>query len=98
MISVSTVRPGDMVFWQCDVVHAVEKEHTGKGDSSVMYIPAVPSCPQNEEYVQRQAVLFEKGCPPPDFPQGRTERDYNLSATERDLVNPLGRAAMGLVA
>jgi ectoine hydroxylase-related dioxygenase (phytanoyl-CoA dioxygenase family) len=30
MISVPTVHPGDMVFWQCDVVHAVEKEHTRK--------------------------------------------------------------------
>lgn len=26
----------------CDVVHAVELQHKGKGDSSVMYIPAVP--------------------------------------------------------
>jgi peptidase E len=96
MISVPTVQPGDMVFWQCDVVHAVEKEHTGKGDSSVMYIPAVPSCSQNKEYIAKQAELFKKGCPPPDFPQGRTELDYKLVATEKDLVNPLGRAAMGI--
>jgi hypothetical protein len=94
MISVPTVHPGDMVFWQCDVVHAVEKEHTRKR----RFVRHVHSCPQNTEYVQRQAALFGKGCPPPDFPQGRTEREYNLSATERDLVNPLGRAAMGLVA
>lgn len=26
----------------CDLVHAVESEHMGKGDSSVFYIPAVP--------------------------------------------------------
>lgn len=25
-----------------DVVHAVESEHNGKADSSVLYIPAVP--------------------------------------------------------
>ena len=34
MISVPTVRPGDMVFWHCDVVHSVEREHTGRNDSS----------------------------------------------------------------
>ena len=26
----------------CDLIHAVEAEHTGTGDSSVLYIPAAP--------------------------------------------------------
>lgn len=26
----------------CDLIHAVEPEHTGAGDSSVLYIPAAP--------------------------------------------------------
>ena len=26
----------------CDLVHAVEAEHNGPGDSSVLYIPAAP--------------------------------------------------------
>ena len=26
----------------CDLIHAVETEHTGAGDSSVLYIPAAP--------------------------------------------------------
>ena len=34
MVSVPKVKPGDTVFWHCDVVHAVEKEHTGSGDSA----------------------------------------------------------------
>lgn len=34
MTSVPKVHPGDMVFWHCDVVHSVELEHTGKGDSA----------------------------------------------------------------
>ena len=96
MISVPKVYPGDMVFWQADVVHAVEKEHNGKADSSVMYIPAAPVCPQNTDYIQRQAELFNKGCPPPDFPQGRTELDYKLHATAEDIKLPLARRAMGL--
>ena len=34
MVSVPKVFPGDMVFWHCDVVHSVEREHTGRNDSS----------------------------------------------------------------
>ncbi|KAJ3528321.1 hypothetical protein NM688_g8015 [Phlebia brevispora] len=33
MISVPKVNAGDMVFWHCDLIHAVELEHTGKEDS-----------------------------------------------------------------
>lgn len=33
MTSLPIVHPGDMVFWHCDVVHSVEREHTGKEDS-----------------------------------------------------------------
>lgn len=63
-----------------------------------MYIPAAPVCPQNTEYVARQAKLFEKGCPPPDFPQGRTELDYKLHAELGDIKSDLARRAMGLAA
>ena len=96
MISVPTVQPGDMVFWHCDVVHAVEKEHNGKGDSSVMYIPAMPSCAQNVDYVARQRHNFELGQPPPDFPQGRTELDYKLIGRPEDITGNAARASMGL--
>lgn len=34
MTSVPKVFPGDTVFWHCDVVHSVEREHTGNEDSS----------------------------------------------------------------
>ena len=34
MTSVPKVNPGDMVFWHCDVVHSVEREHTGSEDSA----------------------------------------------------------------
>lgn len=95
MLSVPTVYPGDTVFWQADVCHAVEKEHNGTNDASVMYIPAVPTCRQNVQYVRAQADNFARGCPPPDFPQGRTEHDYKLYATQKD-IHPAGLAAMGL--
>lgn len=28
------VYPGDAIFWHCDVIHAVEEEHNGPGDSA----------------------------------------------------------------
>ena len=34
MVSVPKVNPGDTVYWHCDVIHAVEREHTGSGDSA----------------------------------------------------------------
>jgi hypothetical protein len=34
MTSVPNVRPGDMVFWHCDLIHAVEEMHEGPGDSA----------------------------------------------------------------
>lgn len=37
MTSVPRVYPGDTVFWHCDVVHSVETEHTGTGDSAGAY-------------------------------------------------------------
>ena len=37
MVSAPKVNPGDAVFWHCDVIHAVEEEHTGSGDSTGKY-------------------------------------------------------------
>ena len=43
MVSVPKVKPGDTVFWHCDVVHAAEKEHTGSEDSAgKYYYPLTP--------------------------------------------------------
>ena len=38
MVSVPKVNPGDTVYWHCDVIHAVEREHTGSGDSAGNFI------------------------------------------------------------
>ncbi|KDQ59257.1 hypothetical protein JAAARDRAFT_128012 [Jaapia argillacea MUCL 33604] len=96
MTSVPKVKPGDMVFWHCDVVHSVEQEHTGKGDSAVMYIPAVPYTPQNAAYVQKQKDTFLASVPPPDFPKHEGEATYAGGGRETDVVSAVGRVAMGL--
>ena len=65
----------------CDVVHAVEAHHGGKGDSSVLYIPAVPLTVHkcvflktsfclmlmvySANYIRDQRVNFLAGLPPP---------------------------------
>ncbi|KZT20478.1 DUF1479-domain-containing protein [Neolentinus lepideus HHB14362 ss-1] len=96
MISVPKVYPGDMVFWHCDVIHSVEQEHTGTGDSAVMYIPAVPCTPQNSEYLERQKEAFLQGIPPPDYPCEKGEAGFKGHGRVEDIVNPLGKRAMGL--
>ncbi|KZT73700.1 DUF1479-domain-containing protein [Daedalea quercina L-15889] len=96
MVSVPKVYPGDMVFWHCDVVHAVEREHTGKNDSAVMYIPAMPLTSMNADYLCRQKESFIQGLPPPDFPPGKGETEYVGRGRPEDIKSPIGKRAMGL--
>lgn len=97
MVSVPRVEPGDYVAWHCDSLHSVDREHRGKGDSSVMYIPATPLCNMNVEYLvkQRQAALTYS--PPWDFPGagGPGEKDFQ-GAVDWSSLNFEGLQAMGL--
>ncbi|EMD32980.1 hypothetical protein CERSUDRAFT_57601 [Gelatoporia subvermispora B] len=65
VLSIPHVQPGDQVYWHCDLIHAVEAEHNGSGDSSVLYIPAVPLTQDNAAYLRDQLQNFEAGVPPP---------------------------------
>ena len=51
MVSVPRVEPGDVVFWHCDAIHAVDPHHAGAGDSAVLYVPAGAACASNDRYV-----------------------------------------------
>ncbi|KAF8627751.1 hypothetical protein AX17_006118 [Amanita inopinata Kibby_2008] len=73
MVPIPRVNPGDQVFWHCDVIHAVESQHRGISDSSVLYIPAVPLTLDNASYLRDQRFVFESGLPAPDFPGGKGE-------------------------
>lgn len=68
MVPIPKVQPGDMVYWHCDTIHAVDSEHQGQWDSSVFYIPALPLCDINMKYAWIQRESFLKGLVPPDFP------------------------------
>lgn len=81
----------------CDAIHSVDKEHHGKGDSSVIYIPVCPMTSSNVQYLVRQREAALKYSPPPDFPdaggvgeQGFTgQLDWNSVPTD-------GLQAMGM--
>ncbi|KAG9225114.1 hypothetical protein CCMSSC00406_0007475 [Pleurotus cornucopiae] len=96
LTSAPAVKPGDAVFWHCDVIHAVEVEHEGTQDSAVMYIPAVPTTPRNAAYVKAQYERFLEGIRPSDFPQGPSERGFIGIGTPEDIVGSSGRRAMAI--
>lgn len=96
MVSIPEVRPGDMVLWHCDAVHSVENRHAGKGDSSVLYIPAIPTTKVNWEYVQEQKKCFAEGRPPPDFPGGAGESGFQGRGTPEMVQGSVARRSLGL--
>lgn len=57
-------------------IHAVDKLHSGKQDSSVLYIPVCPLTETNLEYLARQRQAFLTGQPGPDFPGGKGESEH----------------------
>lgn len=95
MVPIPTVHPGDMVFWHCDSIHAVDTVHRGQSDSSVFYVPAAPLCEVNVNYLAQQRNAFEHGIPPPDFPGGEGESRHIGRATIKDVRRLGGGRAMG---
>ena len=80
-------------------IHAVDKVHAGKTDSSVMYIPACPLTEANAEYIVHQRDAFTAGTPGPDFPGGKGEMDHVGRPTVEDVVKTTcleAQRAMGL--
>jgi len=99
MIHMPTVSPGDYVAWNCDTIHAVDKVHAGKSDSSVLYIPACPLTERNAEYLVRQRGTFLHGTPSPDFPGGIGESHHKgrmLAEDAAAVSDQNGMRAFGL--
>ncbi|KAL6305120.1 hypothetical protein BKA93DRAFT_817078 [Sparassis latifolia] len=96
MVSMPRIAPGDQVYWHCDLVHSVETDHNGLGDSSVLYIPAVPLTEHNATYLREQRLAFKGGLPPPDFPGGDGESRFFGRATTEDVEGVEGRRLLGL--
>ncbi|KIR96064.1 hypothetical protein L804_06645, partial [Cryptococcus deuterogattii 2001/935-1] len=88
--------PGDTVFWSADTIHGTENNNTGDVDACVFYIPAVPTTPNNVQYIAQQRDAFLHGVPPPDFPGGTGESQFSDRATPKDIQSEAGKFAMGL--
>lgn len=97
MVPVPKVEPGDFVAWHCDMLHSVDKEHRGAGDSSVLYIPATPLCDMNIDYLKKQRQAALDYSPPWDFPGagGPGERGFK-GALQWSSLSADGQRAMGL--
>jgi Protein of unknown function (DUF1479) len=60
-----------------------------------MYIPSVPMCDMNVDYIKVQKEAFVKGTPPPDFPGGIGESKHVGRGEEQSLKGNAARAAFG---
>ncbi|WP_375432037.1 DUF1479 domain-containing protein [uncultured Friedmanniella sp.] len=92
---IPSVQPGDSVWWHCDLVHAVAPVTDQQGWGNVMYIPAAPWCPKNEQYAGLVRDAFLAGRSPYDFP----EEHYEVAWPDRfapDQLNAIGRRGLGL--
>ncbi|RMD43477.1 hypothetical protein DV735_g1644, partial [Chaetothyriales sp. CBS 134920] len=97
VINIPKVEPGDYVAWHCDSVHAVDKEHRGSSDSSVMYIPACAVTRSNFEFLKKQRLSALQYSPPPDFPGAGGDGELGFTgAFDWNTLSPEGKQAMGL--
>jgi hypothetical protein len=89
------VKAGDSVWWHCDMIHSVAPVQNQQGWGNVMYIPAAPWCPRNEQYSANVREAFSTGSSPSDFPGEHYERAWDNRFAESDL-NATGRSGLGL--
>lgn len=89
------VRAGDSVWWHCDMIHSVAPVTNQRGWGNVMYIPAAPWCPRNEQYAASVREALATGSSPDDFPAEHYERTWPSRFGLNEL-NDIGRRGLGL--
>ena len=89
------VKAGDTVWWHADVIHGVAPVEHQRGWGNVMYIPAAPWCPRNEQYAASVREAFLNGESPSDFPAEHYERDWP-DRFRPDQLNEIGRRGLGM--
>jgi hypothetical protein len=92
---ISTVHPGDTVWWHGDLIHSVGAASNEIRSGNVMYIAATPTCPRNDKYANGMVELFNSGESPRDFPNEGFEMQFTNRASTADL-NPRGRQMFAL--
>ena len=89
------VQAGDSVWWHCDMIHSVAPVTSQQGWGNVMYIPAAPWCPRNEEYAASVREAFLTGSSPDDFPAEHYERTWG-DRFHLEELNETGRRGLGI--
>lgn len=102
IVGIPPVRPGDYVFWHCDLVHGVDQLNQGKNDSSVSYNACNPLTPHNADSLIGTRAAFAKVDVPVDFMrgQGNNEREYeheDHGAQRENILSEAGLKAMGML-
>ena len=77
------------------MIHSVAPVTDPKRWGNVIYIPAAPWCPRNEEYSASVREAFATGSSPSDFPAEDYEREWAGRFTA-DELNVVGRRGLGL--
>jgi hypothetical protein len=95
LTGIPDVQAGDSVWWHCDMIHSVAPVTDQQGWGNVIYIPAAPWCPRNEEYAAEVREAFLTGSSPSDFPEEHYERTWANRFSVDDL-NQSGRRGLGL--
>ncbi|KAK5065260.1 hypothetical protein LTR84_001098 [Exophiala bonariae] len=70
LVHIPSIQPGDSVWWHADLCHAVDPDHDGDENASVIYIGSCPSTPVNQAYIKTQLQATLAGKPPPDYAEG----------------------------
>jgi len=95
LTGIPDIRAGDSVWWHCDMIHSVAPVNNQQGWGNVMYIPAAPWCPRNEQYAASVRDAFLTGSSPSDFPAEHYERGWANRFQPHEL-NDTGRRGLGL--
>ncbi|KAJ5570235.1 uncharacterized protein N7459_009665 [Penicillium hispanicum] len=95
LVYIPDMEPGDTIWWHCDMIHAVETEHSGQEDASVVYIAATPTTPTNIRYIKSQLQSYLAGSPLEDFPAGIDESKLAGYLGDQGFPSAEARKAMG---
>lgn len=96
MVSIPKMTEGDTIWWHADMCHAVEVEHNGDHDASVMYIAASPRTEENKRYIKTQVEDFLNDKTPVDFGREKGEQTFKLYTGEKGILSgEQGRRAFG---
>lgn len=101
IIGIPPVKPGDYVFWHCDLVHEVDRFHPGQRNSSVAYNACNPLTPYNIDSLVSVREAFQRAVPPKDFALYELNKEQECDhadhgAKEENILTAEGLQALGL--